>query len=342
MNRMSHNEGVWVVDDLEIERLPLGRKTRLMVELVHDGMGSPVSAPVLVARGDKPGPVFGVTAALHGDEINGIPVLHRLFERLDTRNLRGTVVGVVVSNTPSYLQNERRFEGDVDLNHVMPGRLEGATPEIYAHRLFTRLVSRFDRLVDLHTASAGRINSLYVRADLLHPTTAQMAYRQRPQIIVHNPPADGTLRGAAMAAGIPAITVEIGDPQRFQPELIRRSLAGLRAMLADAGHIAKRKLANNPPPILCERSYWLYTQHGGLLEVFPQVTERVKAGQVVARLTNIFGDLVQEYTAPEDGVVIGKSVNPVGSTGARVLHLGIECDLDDDRWQPQPSTLEEG
>ena len=67
----------------------------------------------------------------------------------------------------------------------------------------------------------------------------------------------------------------------------------------------------------------IYTDTGGILTVFPKVTELVESGQVIASLRNIFGDLIKEYFAPEDGIVIGKSVSPINQTGGRILHLGI-------------------
>jgi predicted deacylase len=60
-----------------------------------------------------------------------------------------------------------------------------------------------------------------------------------------------------------------------------------------------------------------------VLEVFPAVAGVVRRGQVIARLTDIYGRTVRDYRAPEDGVVVGKSDNPVAHTGARILHLGI-------------------
>lgn len=201
-----------------------------------------------------------------------------------------------------------------------------ATSQVYVHWFFERIASRFDLLVDMHTASTGRINSLYVRADMTHQATAQMAYLQRPQIIVHNPPHDGTLRGAATALGIPSITVEIGNPQRFQPELIGRSLKGLREVLAHAGMIEPRDEGAPVDPVVCERSYWRYTDHGGLLVVRPHLTERVRRGEVLARLSNVFGDVVCEYIVDEDAVIVGKAVDPVADTGARIAHLGVVSD----------------
>ena len=327
---------VKTIESLEPELLPKGQVSRFYVKILADGLGEAIRLPLIAARGHKDGPCFGVTAAVHGNELNGIPVIHRLMERVDVARLRGTLVALPVFNAPGFLNHRRAFGDGTDLNHIMPGKANGNEAEVYAHRVLQRVVKRFDRMIDLHTASFGRVNSLYVRADMTQPVTAKMAFLQRPQIIVHNPPCDFTLRGAAMELGIPAITVEIGDPQVFQPNLIRGSLVGLRSVLADMGMIAKRPVREGPRPIICERSYWIYTDHGGLLEVFPSVAERVQAGQPIAQLKDLFGQVTREYLAPQDGVVIGKSVNPVARTGARILHLGVEApQTDSPYWTPQ-------
>lgn len=82
--------------------------------------------------------------------------------------------------------------------------------------------------------------------------------------------------------------------------------------------------APDQEPIVCGHSYWIYTDKGGVLQVLPRATQRVKKGECIAILRSIFGDKLREYYAPEDGIVIGKSVHPVAQTGSRILHLGIE------------------
>lgn len=328
-----------LVEALDIDALPAGAFTRLLVTTVHDGMGRPVRVPVIVAKGKREGPVFGITSALHGNELNGIPVIHRLLARLDPARLRGVVVAVVVANVPGFHRHQRRFSDGTDLNHIMPGHPKGTAPQVYGHRLLERLrIDRFNYLVDLHTASVGRINSLYVRADLKDETAARLAYTLRPQIVVHSSPSDYTLRGTAAELGIPAITVEIGNPQRFQPRYIKTTLAGLHALLAQAGMVSRRPITPATDPIVCARSYWIYTAHGGLLDVLPEVTQRLTAGQHIARMTDVFGDLIAEYDAPEAGIVIGRSVDPVAQTGDRVLHLGVLARPEDGLQKRPPPT----
>lgn len=315
--------GARVVRDLDLTTVPPGTVTRFLLHIVTDGLGVPVYVPVMVARGEKEGPVLGLTAAVHGNELNGIPVIQRLFKEVNIDRLQGMIVGVPVVNTPSLLRNRRRFIDGTDLNHIMPGREDGNVSQVYAYRLVNRVIRHFDYLIDLHTASFGRINSYYIRADMEDAVTRQMALLQNAQIIVHNPPSDGTLRGAAEELGIKAVTLEVGNPNTFQKGLIRSGLTGIHNTLSFLGLTDSEIEKPETPPVQCQSSYWMYTDIGGILSVHPGVADRVQKGQLIATLRNIFGDLIREYHAPEDGVVIGKSVNPVNQTGGRILHLGI-------------------
>lgn len=311
---------------LDLDIFPAGKISKFVFHIADDGIGRPVWIPGLVAKGVKEGPVIGITAAVHGNELNGIRVIHHLFRELrdEVSRLRGVIVGIPMVNIPGLLGNRREIYERMDLNRIMPGKAQGNSGQRFSHKFLKGLITHFDRLIDLHTASFGRINSLYVRADLSDPKAAELAYLQNPQIIVNNKSRDGSLRGAAAKMGIPSITLEVGDPQMFQKRLIKFSLIGLHNIISHFKMLPVAPEEGRNPPVVCDRSYWIYTSHGGILEVLPHVAERVKKGDLMARQLNQFGDVVKEYFAPEDGIVVGKSTNPISPSGARILHLGLE------------------
>lgn len=318
------NKDLPTILNFNLEDTPRGSMRRYWLRVASNSMGNPMRIPVMVARGREDGPTLGLTAALHGDELNGIPVIQRLFSELDVEQMRGTIVGVPVVNLPGFHRQTRFFVDGRDLNHIMPGKPDGNASQVYAHRLLDRLVKHFDYLLDLHTASRGRINSYYVRADMADETTRQLALLQNPQLIVHNPPNDGTLRGQADHLGIPAITLEVGNPGVYQKGLIRSGLVGVHNVLSHLKITDDKMVPPKEPTIRCKKSYWIYTGTGGLLQVVVGLLDEVKKGQHIATLRNVFGDVIEEYVAPEDGVVIGKSTSPVNQSGGRVLHLGIK------------------
>jgi predicted deacylase len=312
-----------VVEELDIEQLAPGSIQRFWLKIVSDSFTEPISIPVLVAKGVTAGPCLGLTAALHGNELNGIPVIQQLFKEIDPQKLRGNIIGVPVVNIGSFFRKKRRFSDNVDLNHIMPGKAKGNSSQIYAYNFFEKVIRKIDYLVDLHTASFGRINSYYVRADMDNKTTEEMAMMQNPEIILHNPPMDGTLRGAAESIGIPSITLELGDPNIFQQNIIDQSLKGVYNVLVSLDMIDGSISHTTHNTIHCRSSKWMYTRGGGLLKVLPEVSAMVKKGDLIALQENIFGDVIETYYAPADGVVIGKSVSPVNSSGGRILHLGL-------------------
>ncbi len=306
----------------EIDQAPATIR-RYWLRIISDGLGEPVRIPILVAKGSGEGPVLGVTAAVHGDELNGIRVIQRLFSDLDVEELKGTIIGVLVVNIPAFLRQTRVYTDGFDLNHVMPGKENGRASEVYAFRLMDRVIRHFNYLLDLHTASRGRVNSYYVRADMSQEVTRQLAILQNPQLIVHNPPSDGTLRGAADLLDIPAVTLEVGNPGVYQRRLIRSGIEGVHNVLSHLGMTNDKIIHPASPPVICKRSFWIYTHTGGLLTVEVDLLQEVKAGDLIATQRDVFGSLKEQYLAPEDGIVIGKSTMPVNRSGGRILHLGI-------------------
>ncbi len=314
------------IKKLNLMTVAKGKVTKYKLEIFSDATSNPVYIPIMVARGKKDGPTVGFTAAVHGNELNGVRVIHKLFNDLesDINDLCGTIVAVPIVNIPGYLANQREFNDGIDLNRVMPGKVKGNSSERYAYWFFKKVISQLDYLLDLHTASFGRVNSLYVRADMDDDKTKKMALLQQAQIIVHNVGKDRSLRGAAAKKGIPAITLEVGDPQKLQRNLIKYSLVGINNVLSALKMLPLEEHTSlEAKTIICKKSYWIFTDQGGILEVYPQVTDLIKKGQIIARTTDTFGKLVKEYKAPEDGVVVGKSTNPSAQMGSRILHLGV-------------------
>lgn len=315
---------ITTIKRLKLDKYPKNTISYRWLHLVNNGIGQPIKIPIIIAKGPSKGPVLGLTAVIHGNELNGMSVIQKVFKSLELDKLSGTVVGIPVINIPSILVNDRRFIDGVDLNRIMPGKKDGDRSQVYAHRVVRRIVKHFDYLLDLHTASFGRVNSFYIRADLSSKIALDLAKMQNPQIILNTPPKDGTLRGAATDLGIEAITIEVGDPDKFQKGMIRSGLTGVFNSLAYLDMYNEPIENGDAEPIICKRSYWIYTNVGGIIQVHSKLTDRIKKGELIATVKDVFGRTIKEYKAPEDGVVIGKSVNPVGQTGSRLIHLGIE------------------
>lgn len=314
-----------IVEGLDLPNLAPGEVHRMRLAMTQNASGNETLLPTFVLRSGQPGPTVLICAAIHGNELNGVPIVTRLMARLTQTPadlLRGTLIGVPVLNMPGYLAFSRYFEDGVDLNRIMPGQADGNESQLYAHRIVDRFVRHADVLIDLHTASFGRQNSFYVRADLDNPRVERMARKLTPQIILHSPNADGTLRGAAASRGLDAVTVEVGNPNIIQGSLVKEAEHGIADVLADQGMMQAPAEEAHEEAVVCRSSRWVYTDRGGMLRVMVDLTQRVQPGDVVATLQNAWGDLVREYRAPYAGVVIGRSTNPAARAGSRIVHIG--------------------
>jgi predicted deacylase len=310
-------------EELRISSLKRGEVHRVHIHLSDNSLGVPWRVPLVIIRGVKKGPTLGITAALHGDELNGISTIFKLIEHIDPEKLAGTLVLVPISNVPGYLMNQRRFSDNVDLNRIMPGTPEGNSSSLYAHFFTSKIVSKFNYLLDLHTASHGRVNSLYIRADIESEETRTLAYLQNPQIIVKKFDVEGTLRSWANHSGIPAITIEIGNPNAFQHNLIDGTLDGILNTMRYLEMLEGEVKDMVTDAYVCDHSYWIYSNKGGIVDVFPKLADEVKAGDVIAKVYDVFGQVKEEIKADRSGVVIGKNIRPNCESGTRVLHLGV-------------------
>ena len=318
-----HNDFTPVIKTLNLDLIPKNEISYRWIHIASNGIGQPILVPIIIAKGNKEGKVLGLTAVVHGNELNGMSIIQKVFNSLELDKLSGTLVGVPVVNVPSILNNDRLFIDGTDINRIMPGKSDGNRSEVYSHRIVNRIVKHFDFLLDLHTASFGRVNSFYIRADLKSKTAYELANLQNPEIILNAPPKDGTLRGAAADLGIEAITIEVGDPDKFQKGMIKSGLQGVYNTMVHLGMYEKELNLENTLPVTCEKSLWLYTDMGGILQVIPNLAQRVRKGELIATLRDVFGRVINEYSSPNNGIVIGKSVNPVSQTGSRIIHLGI-------------------
>lgn len=296
--------------------------------MTNDAFGLPISVPVLVARGVKKGPILGITCALHGNEINGIPLIHRLFEDLNVNTIIGTIIALPICNPPGYNSNQRKFNDGVDLNRLFPGKKNGTCSSQFVYYLFNKIINQFEYLIDLHTASFGRINSLFVRADMNDPISSRLAYLQNPQIICHQPKQDKSLRGAAEKIGIKSIAVEIGNPYIFQNRFIKHALLGVTHIMSFLKMIPYDVEVPESIPTLCSSHEWEHSSVGGVMIVLPQINTWIKKGEVYAIVRDIFGNLLKEYRAKKTSIVVGKATSPINQTGDRMILFGtIENDF---------------
>ncbi|MEC9406152.1 MAG: succinylglutamate desuccinylase/aspartoacylase family protein [Pseudomonadota bacterium] len=281
------------------------------------------ATPVLVSHGAEPGPVLCLTGAVHGDELNGIEIIRRVVHSLDPKGLSGTVIGVPIVNLAGFQRNSRYLPDRRDLNRYFPGSPTGSLASRVAHSFFTQIIERCDRLADLHTGSFHRTNLPQLRADLSKPAVVELSRGFGGIAVLQTQGAKGTLRRAAVDAGIPAVTLEAGEPLRLQPQQVDQGVRGIETLMHRLGMIDRHRNWPDPQPVFYE-SYWVRSDHGGILLTQVDVGDVVREGSVLGTVTDPITNVRHEVLSPYRGRVLGMALNQVVMPGFAAFRVGIQ------------------
>ena len=290
--------------------------------------GLPVPIPVIVVNGSRPGPVLCLTAAIHGDELNGIEIARRVLNDLSPDRLKGVVVGVPIVNLEGFWRRDRYIGDRRDLNRFFPGSPDGSYPARVAFALFDTVIRSCDALVDLHTGSFYRENLPQLRADLTVEAVAALSKQFGGITVLHSEPPPGSLRGAATAAGIPTVVMEVGGPLSLEPAKVELGEKSIWSLLHSLGMVEKYRLWSRPQPVYYG-SKWIRAEVGGILINGVELGAKVKEGDHLAEIFDPIGNREHQVTAPFDGTVLGRAQNQYVSPGFAIFRIGFERTLEE-------------
>ncbi len=287
--------------------------------------GVPVATPVLVVNGRQPGPTLCLTAAIHGDELNGIEMVRRVMHDISPEKLSGAVIGVPIVNVQGFRRGSRYLPDRRDLNRYFPGNPTGSAAARIAHSFFENVVTHCDALIDLHTGSFERSNLPQIRADLRDPDVVTLTQGFGATVILHSTPGVGTLRYAATQAGIPTLTLEAGGPLQLELSEVKHGVKGIETLIGSLGMMRKMRLWGDPEPVYY-RSTWVRADSGGILFSDVSLGSTVRKGDLLGTITDPMSNIGVELIAPYSGRIIGMARNQVVMPGFAAFHVGIQTD----------------
>jgi len=287
--------------------------------------GVPVATPVLVVNGLKPGPTLCLTAAIHGDELNGIETVRRVMHDISPEKLSGAVIGVPIVNVQGFRRGSRYLPDRRDLNRYFPGNPKGSAAARIAHSFFENVVAQCDALIDLHTGSFERSNLPQIRADLRDPDVVTLTQGFGATVILHSTPGIGTLRYAATQAGIPTLTLEAGGPLQLELSEVKHGVKGIETLIGSLGMMRKMRSWGEAEPVYY-RSTWVRADSGGILFSDVSLGSSVRKGDLLGTITDPMSNVGVELLAPYSGRIIGMARNQVVMPGFAAFHVGIQTD----------------
>ena len=302
--------------------IPAG--TRMTVDLPVSVLSdhTPVAMSVHVIHGRLDGPTVFVSAGVHGDEVIGVEIVRRLLRAPNLKGLRGTLIVIPIVNAFGFINHSRYLPDRRDLNRSFPGNAAGSLASRLADLFLNEIVARCDLGVDLHSAAIHRTNLPQIRISPDNPRTAELAEVFGAPVILQSPLREGSLRGAAHAIGKDVLLFEAGEGLRFDEMSIRAGVAGILRVLRHLDMVSAKGIAKpKAPSQYCASSKWLRAPAGGLLRTFRADGDVVAKGDLMAAVSDPFGEQEEEILAPFSGIVIGRAMMPVVNEGDAIFHL---------------------
>ncbi|MAW59636.1 MAG: succinate dehydrogenase [Planctomycetes bacterium] len=299
-----------------------GERANVEIHATQRADGVDAHIPVHVWRGLEPGPTVFVTAAIHGDEINGTGVIRDLIVDPPFELKKGALLMVPVVNLPGFERHERYMPDRRDLNRSFPGSKQGSMASRIAAVVFREIVQRADFGIDLHTAAVRRTNVPNVRGDLARPEVLRLARAFGTELVLHTDGAEGSLRRTATEAGCPTIILEAGEPMKVEPTVLETAVRGIHNVLIELGMVEGVRQRPHYRAII-RRSRWVRAERGGFLRFHAAPGDLVEEGEVLATNTTLLGQEQARLVAPENGVLLGMTTHPMVVPGDAVYHLGL-------------------
>lgn len=297
-----------------------GRKKKIELPFAEAVTGSTESLPVVVVNGRSSGPVIWLSAAIHGDELNGIQIIRKVLGHLDAKKVRGAVIAVPIVNLFGFIIGSRYLPDRRDLNRSFPGSRRGSSASRLADMFMTQIVEHCSVGIDLHTAANHRINIPQIRADIDDPKTLKLAKAFGAPFVIHARLRDGSLRQAASEAGKTTLLYEAGQADRFDEDAITIGYNGVMRALRSLNMIDV-KLPRAPRSRLVRRTRWMRARKGGIAEIPVELGEPVEEGQPVAYISDAFGSRPVQVKATETGWVIARTLRPLVNSGDALVHI---------------------
>lgn len=303
-------------------RVRAGETQDIRLKVSESYTGDPVRLCVRAIRSRRAGPTVLVTAAIHGDEMNGTGIIHELMFSDALQLTRGTLILVPVVNIVGFEAQMRYMPDRRDLNRNFPGSPTGSLTRRVAYTFFEEVVRHCDFGLDLHTAAAQRTNYPNVRGDLTNAEVRRLAQASGCELLVNGKGPEGSLRREATKAGCPTIIFEGGEPLKIEPGVLEAGVRTVTNVLQALGMIAGEP---QPPAqqYRINKSTWVRAQVGGVLRFHVAPGDPVEEGQPIATNVSLYGNEQNLLAAPLAGVVLGMTTLPVVKPGEPVCHLAV-------------------
>ncbi len=314
--------------------IPPGKTVQIEMPVVRLYTDTDISMPVHLIRSRRDGPTIFISAAVHGDELNGIEIIRRLIKRKTLRLSKGTVIFVPMVNVYGVLNQSRYMPDRRDLNRSFPGSAKGSLAGIVANKFLSEIVKHCQFGIDLHTGAMHRSNLPQIRANLEDNETRELAEIFGVPVLLNSNLRDGSLREAAVKSGTKILLYEAGQALRFDELSIRAGIRGIQNVLGHLDMIKHKPRKDSDRlkvfPFIANTSAWTRANASGIVNNLKNLGDNVQKGDRLAKIGDPFGNVFDTVRAAKSGIIIGKQNIPLVQEGDAMFHIAYFSEEDEE------------
>jgi uncharacterized protein len=297
------------------------KRTELKIAKLYDF--TEMTMPVEVIRGKEPGPIMFVSAAMHGDEINGVEITRRLLQQKILKKIKGTLIVVPIVNVFGYNSKSRYLPDRRDLNRSFPGSATGSLASRLANIFLTEIVDKCTHGIDLHTAAIHRTNLPHIRASLHVKETKRLAQSFGVPVIMNSKIREGSLRSVFVERDIRLLVYEAGEALRFNDDAIQSGLFGILSVMKAIGMLDELpfKTRKKKETYIANDSYWIRATQSGSLISNKKLGAKIKAKELIGQISDPFGKSIHKIFSEKAGILMGMTTIPLVNEGDALFHI---------------------
>lgn len=299
-----------------------GSVARGTVDVAKGPDGHLMGFPVMIVNGALPGKRLCVAAGIHGDEYEGMEAVRRSLQAADPKTLRGALIGLPCVNIPAFEAAARCSGVDhLNLNRIFPGDKNSTLSMKWAAKFVSDVIPNIDALVDLHTGGGfGEIVPLVIVQAGFEELATGIGLAAGNDVIWKGGKWGGTARISTLEAGKPAITVEIGGGGGCDESTIALHVKVIRNVMRYLNLVDGTP--DTPAEYRVVKGTFAYSTAGGFFRKLKSVGEPVKQGDVMAAVVDHYGDELEVFKAPQDGIVLWIRTRSITFPGEEAVIFG--------------------
>lgn len=300
-----------------------GESKTINMEIAKLQTMTPLIIPIIVKRSKIKGPTVLFSAALHGDEINGVEIVRQIITQKINEPKCGTIICIPVVNIFGFVNQKREFPDGRDLNRVFPGHKKGSLASRFAYYFLKEVLPHVDYAIDFHSGGACRFNAAQLRIVPNNPELKVLANIFNAPFVLYSRNIVGSYRNYCEKMGVRILLFEGGKSNHVDGEITKHAVEGSKRILHYLGMLNSKKncLFVDEKPIYIENSSWIRARSSGMFHSFTAVGVFVKKGQLLATISDPYGNVERKVKASNAGYIINANDASIVYQGDAIYHI---------------------